>query len=116
MTDTNVIKPARKRIRKTARGAQSDAGGASAPDVLKETSVAPAKTQTKAALILQMLQRPDGATLEQLVAATGWLPHTTRAALTGLRKKGHTLTSDKQDGVRRYRVHAAAAGESGAVR
>jgi hypothetical protein len=29
-----------------------------------------------------------GATLAALVKATGWLPHTTRAALTGLRKKG----------------------------
>jgi DNA-binding MarR family transcriptional regulator len=113
MTDTNITKPAHKRIRKTARGAQSEAGGASGPKVLQKTLVAPAKTQTKAALILQMLQHPDGATLEQLIAATGWLPHTMRAALTGLRKRGHTLTSEKQDGVRRYRVHAA--GESGAA-
>ena len=41
--------------------------------------------------------RPAGATIDQLVAATGWLPHTTRAALTGLKKKGHVLTSEKRE-------------------
>jgi len=38
-----------------------------------------------------MLSRKSGATLEALVDATGWLPHTTRAALTGLRKRGYTV-------------------------
>ncbi len=41
------------------------------------------------------MSRAKGATLDQLVAATGWLPHTTRAALTGLRKKGHALAKSK---------------------
>jgi hypothetical protein len=48
-----------------------------------------------------------GATLDEMVAATGWLPHTTRAALTGLKKKGHLVTSEKVDDLRRYRVAAA---------
>ena len=43
-------------------------------------------------------------TLNEMVEATGWLPHTTRAALTGLKKKGHEVTSTKTDGVRTYRV------------
>ena len=38
-----------------------------------------------------------------MIAATGWLPHTTRAALTGLKKKGYVITSDKLDGIRTYR-------------
>jgi hypothetical protein len=41
-----------------------------------------------------------------MVAATGWLPHTTRAALTGLRKKGYAIDSDKIDGVPTYRAIA----------
>ena len=49
----------------------------------------------------------DGATLDEMVTATGWLPHTTRAALTGLKKKGHQLTSEKTDGVRRYRIESS---------
>lgn len=63
--------------------------------------------QTKSALVLSLLQRTEGATLTELVAATGWLPHTTRAALTGLRKKGHVLEKTKRDEVTCYRIAAA---------
>jgi hypothetical protein len=38
-----------------------------------------------------LLQRSHGATLDELIAATGWLPHTSRAALTGLRKRGYSI-------------------------
>lgn len=63
---------------------------------------------TKRDIVLGLLGQPEGASLEEMVAATGWLPHTTRAMLTGLRKKGHSLTSEKLDGVRRYRAVAGA--------
>ena len=46
---------------------------------------------SKQALLVAMLSAPKGATLGQLVEATGWLPHTTRAALTGLRKRGFAI-------------------------
>jgi Protein of unknown function (DUF3489) len=52
---------------------------------------------TKLARVLELLQRDCGATLEELTAATGWLPHTTRAALTGLRKRGCSVTIDRSD-------------------
>ena len=43
-----------------------------------------------------------------LAAATGWLPHTTRAALTGLRHKGFALDKSKrQDGTTVYRISSA---------
>jgi Protein of unknown function (DUF3489) len=59
----------------------------------------------KRALLLDLLTRPQGATLDELVAATGWLPHTTRAALTGLRKLGHRLERHPgEDGKRTYRI------------
>jgi hypothetical protein len=64
--------------------------------------------QTKQALLLDMLQRKEGATLDQLVAATSWLPHTTRAALTGLRKKGHVITRNKDESGSCYRIVKAA--------
>lgn len=54
------------------------------------------RSSSKAALVLGLLARPVGATLDQLVAATGWQSHTTRAALTGLRKKGHPITRHSQ--------------------
>jgi predicted ArsR family transcriptional regulator len=63
---------------------------------------------TKTATIIMLLQREGGATLGDLVAATGWLPHTTRAALTGLRKKGHAISKTKPDGVTTYSIASAA--------
>lgn len=46
---------------------------------------------SKIANVVAMLRQPEGVTLGELVEATGWLPHTTRAALTGLRKKDHPI-------------------------
>jgi hypothetical protein len=62
---------------------------------------------TKIDHVLRLLRRGQGATLSDLVEATGWLPHTTRAALTGLRKKGHAIARDKRDGVTTYSLSAA---------
>lgn len=57
---------------------------------------------TKQALLVEMLERTEGASIQEIVDATGWLPHTTRAALTGLKKRGFEVTSEKVDGVGRY--------------
>jgi hypothetical protein len=59
---------------------------------------------TKQALLVDMLERDEGATIQQIVDATGWLPHTTRAALTGLKKRGFEISSEKGEGVTRYRA------------
>lgn len=64
------------------------------------------KHPTKTDKVFALLKRKNGATLDELVEATGWLTHTTRAALTGLRKKGHTIERTKVDGVSRYTVTA----------
>ena len=64
----------------------------------------PAKP-TKIETILKLLRRSNGAGITQLQKATGWKPHSVRAALTGLRKKGHNIERDKDaKGVTRYRV------------
>lgn len=60
-------------------------------------------------MVFALLRRSGGATLDDMVKATGWLPHTTRAALTGLKKKGHTVERTKMDGVSRYVLVAKAA-------
>jgi hypothetical protein len=44
-----------------------------------------------------MLARDKGATLAALVDATGWLPHTTRAAITGLRKRGFAIERTRHE-------------------
>lgn len=45
----------------------------------------------KRAKVIQMLSRKSGASLEQIMEATGWLPHSARAVLSGLRKKGYEI-------------------------
>jgi Protein of unknown function (DUF3489) len=50
---------------------------------------------SKLALVIEHLQRADGATVIDLTQATGWLPHTTRAALTGLRKRGYAVIRER---------------------
>lgn len=59
---------------------------------------------SKGALLVSLLTRHEGASIEELVAATGWLPHTTRAALTGLRKRGFEIGREAVDGASRYRI------------
>lgn len=101
MSTTEMTTPA-KRVHKMARVAQPTT---SSEIIAGANAAAQAEQrQSKAALVLGLLQRPDGTTLSELVEATGWQPHTMRAALTGLRKKGHTLTSEKVGDVRRYRI------------
>ncbi|MFC3694527.1 DUF3489 domain-containing protein [Chenggangzhangella methanolivorans] len=64
---------------------------------------------TKQAIIVNLLARPEGATLGDLIDATGWLPHTTRAVLSGLRKRGFVLSSEKpEQGECRYSIAASA--------
>ena len=63
--------------------------------------------RTKAGTILDLLQRPTGASIAELTKATGWQPHSVRAALTGLRKKGREVVRTKDDqGVTRYFIEA----------
>jgi biotin operon repressor len=69
-------------------------------------SSAPAAKSTKTARLLALLQRADGASIEDLSSELGWQQHTTRAALTGLRKKGHEVSKAKEGSVTIYRVAA----------
>jgi hypothetical protein len=65
---------------------------------------------TKQAPVLELLGRGEGASLGELVAATGWLPHTTRAVLSRLRSAGQPLgKTERPDGATAYRIEAAAA-------
>ncbi len=58
---------------------------------------------SKQALVITMLSSESGATIDALIAATGWLPHTTRAALTGLRKRGFAIERARgEDNITRY--------------
>lgn len=59
---------------------------------------------TKSQLVIGALSRAGGATLEELSAIAGWLPHSTRSFTTSLKKKGHVIENAKVDGIRRYRI------------
>jgi len=97
-------------------GADAPAGANEAPieepatDTPTEAAAAPkARTPregTKQATLIAMLRAPGGATLDEIVAATGWLSHTARGAMSGALKKklGLTITSEKVDG--KGRVYA----------
>jgi hypothetical protein len=65
---------------------------------------------SKLARMIDLLQRSDGATIPILTEATGWLSHTTRAALTGLRKRGYAVVRARVGaGDSVYRIASAAA-------
>jgi Protein of unknown function (DUF3489) len=62
---------------------------------------------SKEAMLIEMLSRPEGATIAQIVAVTGWQAHTVRGAFAGAlkTKRGLTVTSEKLDGGERvYRL------------
>jgi len=83
-----------------------------ARDAASEASGAPlvVKPRSKTAVVEDLLQQSDGATLDELCQATAWLPHTCRAFLTGLRKKGRSVErSKRKDGVTIYRMAATQA-------
>ncbi len=94
-------------------GVETD-GEVDAPDVEIEEasddqpSIKPTRTATKTQLVIDLLTRDEGATLAEIVEATGWLKHTSSAALTGLRKKGHAITRDKRGDETCYFIRSAA--------
>ena len=107
VTASKPSKPQRRMARPPMEGATTAATSATAasapPATTSATSPAPG---TKTAAVIALLQRKEGATLAELVAATSWLPHTTRAALTGLRKKGHAIERTKRGEETCYRIVA----------
>lgn len=71
-----------------------------------KANVTPAK-QSKIDDVVTLLARPEGASLGEISALTGWQPHSARAALTGLRKKGHQIERTKRDDLNFYRIATA---------
>jgi hypothetical protein len=75
----------------------------------KSTTLEVART-SKLDTLLVLLRQAHGATIQELAAATAWQTHSVRGALAGtLRKKGHVISSEVAEGVRRYRIAEAQA-------
>ncbi|MCZ8086231.1 MAG: DUF3489 domain-containing protein [Brevundimonas sp.] len=104
-------KPASKSTRPAISGMQSPERrvasrsdhGASKPP---KSAGAPGAPAGKLGTIVALMRRPEGATVAQMSEATDWLPHSVRGALAGAlkRKHGLTITSDKTDAGRVYRI------------
>ena len=65
---------------------------------------------TKQAMLISLLRATDGATMDEIVAATGWLAHTARGAMSGAlgKKLGLVVTSEKDEARGRvYRLPVA---------
>lgn len=81
-------------------------------DQIKRTA---RQTTTKKAQLIRLLERKGGADASTISATFGWQPHTTRAALSGLRKAGYGITAEKPKGDKpaRYRIKIQPGGEAG---
>ena len=74
---------------------------------MKSEARKPLREGTKQATLIELLKRPQGATLAQMIEATGWQQHTIRGSMAGALKKklGLNIVSEKTDGQeRKYRI------------
>lgn len=70
-----------------------------------DATVAAGRQPTKAQLVERLLKRPRGASVAEIAAAMNWQPHTVRAFLSGLRKKGRQLLKEgRKSGEVSYRL------------
>src|SRR6202521_4831422 len=93
-----------------------DAKDARPAEAMEPCSAGPSAPRggSKLARVIGLLERDHGATIAELISATGWLAHTTRAALTGLRKRGYAVSTDRSDD-KRGSFYCIPAGETGLV-
>ncbi len=108
-TDTIGARAARKTATKTRTPVRSAAGAKNPKAKLPTKRKAP--LESKQDRIITLLRKPEGATLDALVKATGWQPHSIRGFLAGtIRKKLKLqLRSEKLKGTRTYRIKTAKA-------
>lgn len=82
-------------IEQTKSPSQTTTAEVAAPN---SAPTASASRSTKSAAVTKLLSRNKGATLGEIMAITHWQPHSTRAFLTGLRKKGVDLLRETRSG------------------
>jgi hypothetical protein len=105
MTNTTTIPALAKKPRRMARKPQT---GANLPQQLEPRAEPANKPPSKLDQVEALLRAGTGASIAEIMAATGWQQHSVRGAMAGaLKKRGLEITSDKVDGMRRYRAGAA---------
>ncbi len=75
---------------------------------LESLPLASGRSDSKQALLITLLQRPEGAAMDELTTATGWQPHSVRGVLSGVLKKklGLKVVSARDEDRRVYRIQA----------
>jgi Protein of unknown function (DUF3489) len=98
-----------KKTTRKVKASRASAGSKPAAKRKAPKSSGSARAGSKLEQMVTMLRRPVGATIEQMVAATGWQSHSVRGAISGALKKkqGLVVKSEKTDGVRVYRIVGA---------
>ena len=94
---------------KSGKKPTSPKKGSKSPKKARSAKADSVREGSKTAKVLDLLKRPGGATLKELMKATGWQPHSVRGFLSGTigKKMGLAVTSTKgDDGERSYSVKA----------
>ena len=99
-----------EKVSSTEGDQRQDQGPANDNPVVIATAqldAAPRSPSGKLGQVLIAISSETGATLTEITTLTGWLPHTARAALTGLRQRGFPIQLVEADGRKTYRRAAA---------
>jgi hypothetical protein len=109
--DASMKHNAKSRRSSKPKGGKSQAKGKGRANPRGRTSQplakkAPGRAGSKQAQVIALLRRPGGATLDAIVAATGWQRHTARGVIAGALKKRLSLdvVAEKTDQGRVYRI------------
>ncbi len=91
------------RLRITEAGVQAVKSISSGVEGAEPT---PLSSPSKQSIVVELLRRPQGASLDEITAATSWQKHSVRGLISGSLKKklGLAVVSEKVEGVRRYRI------------
>ena len=101
-----------RETRAASRVARKAAAETKAPTILEripvEPGTGPAPATGKLGRLVELMRRPEGASLHQLCEETNWQAHSVRGALAGSlkRSRGYQIASERIDGVRIYRIPA----------
>ena len=105
-----MSKSAKSKLRKTAapapRAKRVPTPRKSKPPQTAASRPSATRENSKLANMIALLCRKEGATLEQMMKATGWQSHSVRGAMSGAlkKKRGLNVTSSKEGSVRVYRI------------
>ncbi|WP_421991349.1 DUF3489 domain-containing protein [Roseococcus sp.] len=91
-----------EQVERGSRHSSGEGAAGAAP-----ATTAPRAPAGKLGDVLRAISKDVGATLPEITTMTGWLPHTARAAVTGLRQRGFAIQLSEQQGRKAYRIGAS---------